>query len=103
MESAFRYRQGHPSPDATVEGHTCALNPAHLEALDPSRAPLKYLTTILTEYRAEDGTYLSLLDGLQYPLERKKIVERLSDERLVLHDPFIAAMGLVLLSRLGVS
>ena len=32
------------------------------EALDPSLAPLKYLTDVLGGFREEDGTYIKLVD-----------------------------------------
>jgi hypothetical protein len=64
-----------PNPDATVCYHPSVVNPDHLEALDPLRAPLKHLTGILTEYKAEDGTYLSLLGGLQDPAGEEKLLD----------------------------
>jgi len=94
--------EAQPHPGTTVEYDPSVVNPDYLEALDPLRAPLKHLTGILTEYRDEDGTYLSLLDGLQDPAGRRRIIGHLANEELVSHDPFSAAMGLSLLSRLGV-
>lgn len=88
--------------DTRIQYYSSTVDPANLEALDPLRAPLKHLTGVLPEYRGEDGAYLSLLVGLQNPACRQKIVGCLSNEELVLRDPFAAAMGLVLLSRLGI-
>ena len=93
---------GRSNTDATVGYYASAINPDRLEVLDPSRAPLKHLTGILTEYRDEDGTYLSLAVGLQDPARRRKIIGCLYNEELISHDPFAAAMGLSLLSSLGV-
>lgn len=107
MESTFpeKYSQVidvHPNTTVTAGRCSSEFTPNHLEALDPSRAPLKHLTGILREYRAEDGTYLSLLGGLQNPARRSKIIGCLSNEELISRDPFVASMGLSLLSRLGV-
>ena len=67
------------------------------EALDPSLAPLKHLTDVLGRFRDEDGTYRKLAD-LQ---EREGLIKCLLDEDLASRSPFQAAMGLVLLSKLG--
>ena len=67
------------------------------EALDPSLAPLKHLTDILGEFRDQDGTYTKLVD-LQ---EREGLMKCLLDDELARRSPFQAAMGLVLLSKLG--
>jgi hypothetical protein len=103
MESGFpeRYDQ-RAFTSSTVSRGYAAMNRDHLDVLDPLRAPLKHLTSILTEYRGDDGTYRNLLVGLTDPARRRKIVECLSNEELIFHDPFSAAMGLSLLSGLGV-
>ena len=67
------------------------------ETLDPSLAPLKHLTDVLGKFRDEDGTYTKLVD-LQ---ERRELMNCLLDEELARRSPFQAAMGLVLLSKLG--
>jgi hypothetical protein len=67
------------------------------EALDPSLAPLKHLTDVLGGFRDEDGTYTKLVD-LQ---ERKELMNCLLDDELARRSPFQFAMGLVLLSKLG--
>ena len=67
------------------------------EALDPSLAPLKYLTDVLERFRDQDGTYTKLVD-LQ---EREGLMKCLLDDELARRSPFQAAMGLVLLSKLG--
>ena len=67
------------------------------ETLDPSLAPLKHLTDILGEFRTQDGRYTKLVD-LQ---EREGLMECLLDNELARRSPFQAAMGLVLLSKLG--
>jgi hypothetical protein len=67
------------------------------EALDPSLAPLKHLTDVLGKFRDQDGTYTKLVD-LQ---EREGLLKCLLDEELARRSPFQAAMGLVLLSKLG--
>ncbi len=69
-----------------------------LDVLDPSRAPLKHLTGILADFRAEDGSYWSLLVDAEL---RRKLVDCLANEELLLKNPFVGAMGLSLLSRLG--
>ena len=67
------------------------------EALDPSLAPLKHLTDVLERFRDEEGTYTKLVD-LQ---ERRELMNCLLDDELARRSPFQAAMGLVLLSKLG--
>jgi hypothetical protein len=67
------------------------------EALDPSLAPLKHLTDVLGRFRDEDGAYTKLAD-LQ---EREELMKCLLDDELARRSPFQAAMGLVLLSKLG--
>lgn len=67
------------------------------EALDPSLAPLKYLTDVLGRFRDQNGTYTKLVD-LQ---EREELMKCLLDDELARRSPFQAAMGLVLLSKLG--
>ena len=67
------------------------------EALDPSLAPLKHLTDVLARFQDQDGTYTKLVD-LQ---EREELMKCLLDEELARRSPFQAAMGLVLLSKLG--
>ena len=67
------------------------------EALDPSLAPLKHLTDVLERFREQDGTYTKLVD-LQ---EREGLMKCLLDDELARRSPFQAAMGLVLLSKLG--
>ena len=68
--------------------------------LDPFHAPLKHLTGILGEFRDENGSYEGLL--VQDDSERhKKLVHTLADPELLLNNPFEAAMGLSMLSRLG--
>ena len=67
------------------------------EALDPSLAPLKHLTDVLGKFRDEDGTYTKLVD-LQ---KREELMSCLLDDELARRSPFQAAMGLVLLSKLG--
>ena len=67
------------------------------EVLDPSLAPLKYLTDVLERFRGQDGTYTKLAD-LQ---EREGLMKCLLDDELARRSPFQAAMGLVLLSKLG--
>ena len=67
------------------------------EALDPSLAPLKHLTDVLGRFRDQDGTYTKLVD-LQ---EREGLMKCLLDDDLARRSPFQAAMGLVLLSKLG--
>ena len=67
--------------------------------LDPSLAPLKHLTDILGGFRARDGTYAKLAD-LQ---EREGLIKCLLDDELERRSPFQAAMGLVLLSKLGLN
>ena len=69
-----------------------------LDVLDPSRAPLKHLTGILADFKCEDGTFLSLLVDAEI---RSKLVDCLANEELLLENPFVGAMGLSLLSRLG--
>ena len=67
------------------------------EALDPSLAPLKHLTDVLGRFRDEHGTYTKLVD-LQ---KREELLNCLLDDELARRSPFQAAMGLVLLSKLG--
>ena len=67
------------------------------EVLDPSLAPLKHLTDVLGRFRDQDGTYTKLVD-LQ---EREGLMKCLLDDDLARRSPFQAAMGLVLLSKLG--
>jgi hypothetical protein len=67
------------------------------EALDPFLAPLKHLTDVLGRFRDQDGTYTKLVD-LQ---EREGLMKCLLDDELARRSPFQAAMGLVLLSKLG--
>ena len=67
------------------------------EALDPSLAPLKHLTDVLGRFRDQEGTYTKLVD-LQ---ERDGLMKCLLDDELARKSPFQAAMGLVLLSKLG--
>ena len=69
-----------------------------LDVLDPSRAPLKHLTGVLADFRSEDGSYWSLLVDAGI---RSKLVDCLANEELSLENPFVGAMGLSLLSRLG--
>ncbi|KDR82459.1 hypothetical protein GALMADRAFT_825219 [Galerina marginata CBS 339.88] len=66
--------------------------------LDPSIAPLKHLTDILGNFKDGHGTYLPLMAEE----ERGKLVKCLLDDELVERNPFQAAMGLSLLSKLGV-
>lgn len=66
-------------------------------ALDPSLAPLKHLTDILGSFRDQAGTYAKLVD-MQ---EREGLMKCLLDDELARRSPFQAAMGLVLLSKLG--
>jgi hypothetical protein len=67
------------------------------EALDPSLAPLKHLTDVLGRFRDQDGTYRKLVDLR----EREGLMKCLLDDELARKSPFQAAMGLVLLSKLG--
>ena len=67
------------------------------EALDPSLAPLKHLTDVLGRFRDQDGTYKKLVDSR----EREGLMKCLLDHELARRSPFQAAMGLVLLSKLG--
>lgn len=72
-----------------------------LDVLDPSRAPLKHLTGILAEFRDEDGSFSGLMDALCDSEKRWRLFECLGKEELILRNPFEAAMGISLLSRLG--
>ncbi|KAF9562645.1 hypothetical protein CPC08DRAFT_796205 [Agrocybe pediades] len=69
-----------------------------LSAIDPRFAPLRHLTDILSAYRDENGTYLRLLDER----ERPALTRCLLDKGLLERNPFQAAMGLALASRLGI-
>jgi hypothetical protein len=68
-----------------------------VDVLDPTRAPLKYLTDLLEPFKNEDGVYSGLLDGEK----RDSVLNTLLDEELEARDPFRAAMGLVMASKLG--
>ncbi|KAJ2916992.1 hypothetical protein MD484_g3411, partial [Candolleomyces efflorescens] len=70
--------------------------------LDPLHAPLKHLTGILDPIfppTSGRGGYEALLEleGRQ----RQVVMEKLLDEELGVNDPFKAAMGLVLTSKMG--
>ncbi|KAF8158070.1 hypothetical protein B0H34DRAFT_707397 [Crassisporium funariophilum] len=67
------------------------------DVLDPSRAPLKHLTDVLEDFKSQDGKYSGLLDTQEY----ENLLRCLLDEELAMTNPFQAAMGLVLLSKLG--
>ncbi|EAU85781.1 hypothetical protein CC1G_04998 [Coprinopsis cinerea okayama7 len=70
--------------------------PTHL---NPNLAPLKHVTDIVEPFVDEAGGYSSLMDlGSD---QRKVVMERLLDEEMGRKDPFKAAMGLVLASKLG--
>lgn len=66
--------------------------------LDPLLAPLKHLTDILENFKDEQGTYMPLMQEDQH----ERLMGCLLDERLAERSPFQAAMGLSLLSKLGV-
>ena len=76
--------------------------PQYPEFLDPLHAPLKHLTGILDPIfppTSGHGGYEALLEleGRQ----RQIVMEKLLDEELGVNDPFKAAMGLVLTSKMG--
>ena len=64
------------------------------EALDLSLAPLMHLTVL----RDEDGTYTKLVDLQE---REEQLMNCLLDDQLARRSPFQAAIGLVLLSKLG--
>ena len=66
--------------------------------LDPLLAPLKHLTDILDNFKDAEGTYMPLTQE-EY---RPGLMKCLLDQGLAERSPFQAAMGLSLLSRLGV-
>ncbi|KAJ2934494.1 hypothetical protein H1R20_g2600, partial [Candolleomyces eurysporus] len=77
-------------------------HPQHTDFLDPLHAPLKHLTEILDPICPPTlgrGGYEALrdLEGRQ----RQVVMEKLLDEDLGVNDPFRAAMGLVLASKMG--
>ncbi|CAA7262919.1 unnamed protein product [Cyclocybe aegerita] len=63
-------------------------------ALNPNLAPLKHLTDVLADFKADDGSYTALMAHEW----RDNLLSRLLNEDL---NPFQAAMGLSLLSKLG--
>jgi len=69
----------------------------HDAILDPYAAPLRHLTDVLDPYRDERGTYTRLMDEQQRPA----LARHLLDESLLERNPFQAAMGLSLMSKLG--
>lgn len=68
-----------------------------MDILNPSLAPLKHLTGVLDEFKGSDGTYSSLFNENA----RGRLMGCLLDETLVETNPFQAAMGLSLLSKVG--
>jgi hypothetical protein len=96
----FPYRNMHPLPSypSCSEFRAYVPTPCTLaDVLDPTRAPLKYLTDLLEPFKNEDGVYSGLLDGEK----RDSVLNTLLDEELEAGDPFRAAMGLVMASKLG--
>jgi len=89
----------------TIENISESLNVEKLDidlsVLDSSRAPLKHLTGILAEFRGEDGSFFDLLAVLWDYEKRQRLFECLGNQQLILRNPFEAAMGISLLSRLG--
>jgi len=68
-----------------------------MDILNPSLAPLKHLTDVLDEFKDSEGTYSSLFNEHS----RGRLIGSLLDEKLVETNPFQAAMGLSLLSKVG--
>lgn len=96
----FPYRNMHPLPSypSCSEFRAYVPTPFTLaDVLDPTTAPLKYLTDLLEPFKNEDGVYSGLLDGEK----RDSVLNTLLDEELEARDPFRAAMGLVMASKLG--
>lgn len=96
----FPYRNMHPLPSypSCSEFRAYVPTPFTLDdVLDPTRAPLKYLTDLLEPFKNENGDYSRLLDGEK----RDSVLNTLLDEELEAQDPFRAAMGLVMASKLG--
>jgi hypothetical protein len=71
-----------------------------LDFLDPLSAPLKHLTDIISPVCDSLGIpydRLTSLDGTK----KHELMEKLLDEDMGERDPFKAAMGLVMASKLG--
>ena len=96
----FPYRNMHPLPSYPSCPEFRAYIPTPFtmaDVLNPTTAPLKYLTDLLEPFKDEDGVYSGLLDREK----RDSVLNTLLDEELEARDPFRAAMGLVMASKLG--
>ncbi|KAJ3517812.1 hypothetical protein NMY22_g13883 [Coprinellus aureogranulatus] len=71
-----------------------------LDVLDPLHAPLKHLTDIVTPICNHLGISFEKLADLDGE-RRQMVTEKLLDEKMGEQDPFKAAMGLVMASKLG--
>lgn len=67
------------------------------DVLDPSTAPLKHLVDILQDFKDENGGFSRLLCPEEHPV----LIQRLANQDLLEQNYFQAAMGHVLLIRLG--
>jgi hypothetical protein len=67
---------------------------SYISPLDPLKAPLKHLTILQSLDMDHMDDAFDTADLM---------IDRLLDEQLVVDDPFQATMGLVFLSRLGLS
>ncbi|KIM43022.1 hypothetical protein M413DRAFT_26229 [Hebeloma cylindrosporum] len=73
------------------------LHDISMDVLNPSLAPLKHLTDVLEGFKDSNGTYAPLLNENA----RGKLMSCVLDETRVETNPFQAAMGLSLLSKVG--
>ncbi|KAJ3508924.1 hypothetical protein NLJ89_g5492 [Agrocybe chaxingu] len=85
--------QSHGGVAMSASSSTTTQDPLE-DALNPDLAPLKHLTDVLADFKADDGSYVALM-AQEW---RDNLLACLLNENL---NPFQAAMGLSLLSKLG--